>query len=219
MSPIKPMFLLESNVSLRFLGAALTLLLSLSLSCAAGRSMEQESPSTPAQSMPDIPEEAGSVQEAYEHEEPASTDDSMPPPSAPRDSAGGSGMKKSPSRVEEIGVERSKPAAATAASTEEGGFFEGDTYDGPTDRDEIEELEADIRKQVSSQRSAVADYDARAPRTCNDVCDLSEAICASSTKICKIADSHPSEPYFDSRCRWSRKECRTADSHCSQCSS
>jgi hypothetical protein len=84
------------------------------------------------------------------------------------------------------------------------------------DRDEVERLTSAIERRV---HSAIADQpNVSAPRTCAEVCELQDAICASSSKICTISDGHPEEGTFAERCQWSREQCAEAAKKCERCS-
>ena len=100
-----------------------------------------------------------------------------------------------------------------------GGGFEGDTYE-KNPRNELESLVLDINKGIDSYREefGVEGFSTAQPGSCDEVCDLSEAICKSSTKICAIATSNPDEAYFGAKCQWSTKECKRSNEQCATCS-
>ena len=53
--------------------------------------------------------------------------------------------------------------------------------------------------------------------SCQQTCELSSAICYSSTQICSIAYDFPQEPQFSERCRWASDECQDAQNACVSC--
>ena len=85
---------------------------------------------------------------------------------------------------------------------------------------DVETLSAEIQRQTHSYREefGVEDASSDAPKSCEEVCDLSEAICKSSKKICEFALVHPSEAYFTDQCTWSDKECQRSAEQCEGCS-
>ncbi len=74
----------------------------------------------------------------------------------------------------------------------------------------------EIREELG-ELGDIKDPNVRGAGSCQEVCDLSDAICSSSSKICGISNAHPGESYFLDRCEWSQNECRSADQRCSVC--
>lgn len=97
--------------------------------------------------------------------------------------------------------------------------FEGDTWEAESPRERVEDLVTDLRDLLNDAHQE--GYRQRVPGggalSCAEVCKLSEAICASSGKICTIATAHPTESWFQGQCQWSRAECRTAGQECRVC--
>lgn len=111
--------------------------------------------------------------------------------------------------------------APTVAVEAGGGGFEGDTYETDDDpRDEVQELEEEIRDEIEDYTDdhGVESHTQRGDASCEDVCDLSRAICKSSGKICTISNANPSDGWIAGRCTWSRGECEKAQKRCTHCS-
>ena len=100
------------------------------------------------------------------------------------------------------------------------GGFEGDTFEEDA-REAIDDLVGDIEKDIVSYREefGVEGLTANSPDSCEEICDVSEAICKSSKRICAISGNHPQESYFADRCQWSSKQCTRAGEQCVTCSS
>jgi len=57
------------------------------------------------------------------------------------------------------------------------------------------------------------------PPSCNDVCDLSVAICDNAEAICGIAaELGPQDDYAQEKCASAKASCREAKQHCCNCS-
>ncbi len=150
-----------------------------------------------------------------------SKDHGGPSPEPARRGVGPVDFKAPPEPVE-------RPAESLSVESEEGDDFEGDPFES-TDfegddfeedpRDLIESLEKDIGLKITDYREefGVEDFTAPTPDSCDKVCDLSAAICRSSTRICAISGDHPAEVWFAERCHWSSKECRHSNDQCESC--
>ncbi len=126
------------------------------------------------------------------------------------------GAGKEPQVAEErprVSLDR---AEITAKSTEE--IFEGDVYE-ESPRSQIEDLVSSIEDDLDSYREDFGVEGGAQTDTpsCAQVCDLQEAICTSSEKICGISARYPQEPWFIDRCDWSGKECKDASEQCHTC--
>ncbi|MBH25482.1 MAG: hypothetical protein CMH57_13745 [Myxococcales bacterium] len=111
---------------------------------------------------------------------------------------------------------KARPSQAEAIDVESSGF-EGDTFDEDEDevREEVDGLVAELEQLL--EHEALQGPKGKAPRGCQEVCEVSEAICESSGRICDISEANPSDAYIHDRCRWSERECRDANSRCSVC--
>jgi hypothetical protein len=101
----------------------------------------------------------------------------------------------------------------------QGDVFEGDTFQA-SPREQIEELaeEIDDRLEGYLEEFGVESLQQQPSRpTCSEVCELRQAICGSSQKICQISASHPDEPWFLDRCDWASEHCRDATRECDGC--
>ncbi len=109
----------------------------------------------------------------------------------------------------------------TVAEATGGGGLEGDTWEesAPDPRDEVQDLEDSIRDEIEDYTSdhGVKSHAHRGSATCAEVCDLSRAICKSSSRICTISASHPGDGWISGRCSWSKDECRKSEERCTVC--
>ncbi len=78
---------------------------------------------------------------------------------------------------------------------------------------ELERLVQGYREEFG-----VEDYGATSPRSCNEVCDLSDAVCISSRKICDIATQNAEVTGFADKCTWATGECDKSKKSCTHCS-
>jgi hypothetical protein len=59
----------------------------------------------------------------------------------------------------------------------------------------------------------------RVPTSCNDVCNLSDAICDNAERICEIAvELGPDDKLGQEKCESSKASCREAKQRCCRCS-
>ena len=101
------------------------------------------------------------------------------------------------------------------------GKMGGISIDTNKARAQVETLSKEINSQTLSYREEFGVEDSsivQAPKSCDEVCDLSQAICTSSEKICRIAASNTEASYFSTQCQWSEKECETSKVRCETCS-
>ncbi len=99
-----------------------------------------------------------------------------------------------------------------------GGFAASAELEGA--KEDVQALLLDIEQRTASYREefGVEEVTAtQAPQSCDRVCDLSEAICKSSKRICVIAGQHAQEAYFAKKCQWSTDECKRAETECETC--
>jgi len=134
--------------------------------------------------------------------------------------AGGTGpLPSEPAPRDMAPTVQATEAAQPTGREREDSEFEGDTWEAESPRERVEDLVTDLRELLDDAHQE--GYRQRVPGggalSCADVCKLSEAICASSGKICTIATAHPTESWFQGQCQWSRNECRTAGQECRVC--
>src|SRR5439155_12696458 len=53
--------------------------------------------------------------------------------------------------------------------------------------------------------------------TCNDVCDLADAICDNAASICSLADEIPDDSWARDKCTSANASCREAKERCCSC--
>jgi hypothetical protein len=112
------------------------------------------------------------------------------------------------------------PIVAEAAGG--GGAFEGDTWEGADKddaHDEVSDLEEAILEEIEDYTDdhGVQSHSQRGTATCAEVCDLSRAICKSSSRICAISSQNPSDGWISGRCTWSKGECGKSEERCTVC--
>lgn len=114
---------------------------------------------------------------------------------------------------------RDAPVEAVQAAEDAGGVdVEGDTWEQDDPRAELDELVKELGEQLDEARKdGVTQNQLPGALRCEEVCELSEGVCTSSEKICRIAQRHPAEPYFADRCAWSGRECTQASERCQRC--
>lgn len=213
-----------------FLALALLLGSLGACSSAAPSQRAQKAPSV-NKSAEDAP--ADSLQSASEEEAPVQEEskDARSQEAAPGDDAARSGAldkaprREAPAQAKEPAPVSPEPMVAPSAIDVEaaggsGEVFEGDTFeDSP--REQVEELSDEINERMEGylEEFGVESLQQQPARpTCSQVCDLQEAICGSSRKICDISASRPDEPWFLDRCDWASKHCRDATRSCDGCS-
>ena len=90
-------------------------------------------------------------------------------------------------------------------------------------REAVDELSRELEGQIGSYRedfgveSGSAEYGRDVVVTCEDICDVKAAICASSGKICRISTAYPDDDHTRGRCSWAQDECSKAEEACTRC--
>jgi hypothetical protein len=56
-----------------------------------------------------------------------------------------------------------------------------------------------------------------ASAVCTQTCELSDSICASSAKICELADKLPNDDWAATKCKDNKATCETAKTQCCEC--
>lgn len=87
------------------------------------------------------------------------------------------------------------------------GNFEGESIDELRLR--LDHLSEEQQQQV---RAASQD-----PAACEELCELSQAICEVKTKMCELADEHVGDDEYQDLCRDAKLRCRQASDSCVAC--
>jgi hypothetical protein len=75
-----------------------------------------------------------------------------------------------------------------------------------------------INRSVKDAETVCAENH-KVPKTCDDVCNLSDAICDNAEAICKIADElGKDDDYAQEKCTSAKASCREAKQKCCKCS-
>jgi hypothetical protein len=117
------------------------------------------------------------------------------------------------------------PSDGAAAPDEEGGRGGASGGVSPTAaaRADIEREIAQIERRQQGYMEDFGVEGGAAPNAgteeagCKELCDVQEAICGSSTRICDISAAHPTDPWFSERCAWADNECTQARAACDRC--
>jgi hypothetical protein len=87
----------------------------------------------------------------------------------------------------------------------------------PLDPPHVFEIQL-ARTPVKDAKRVCAD-DHEVPKTCDDVCNLSDAICDNAETICKIAGELGADDTFaQDKCTSAKASCREAQQRCCDCS-
>lgn len=84
------------------------------------------------------------------------------------------------------------------------------------DTEAIEQFSAEIQARTAGL-PGLAEQPAGAQPSCSTMCEIRDAICKSSSKICDISERRPSVGLFAERCQWSRAQCTDAEGRCTLC--
>lgn len=111
-------------------------------------------------------------------------------------------------------VQTSAQESATVKSPD----FEGDVWEEESPHEALDALVQELQDELEGARKrGVTQNQLPGGLACEEVCDLSEGVCASSHKICAISARHPAEAYFADRCAWSQRECVQSEERCTRC--
>jgi hypothetical protein len=114
------------------------------------------------------------------------------------------------------------PSDGAAAPAEEEGRMGGASATAAA-RADIERELAQIERRQQGYMEDFGVEGGAAPNAgteeagCKELCDVQEAICHSSTRICDISAAHPTDPWFSERCAWADNECTQARAACDRC--
>lgn len=105
------------------------------------------------------------------------------------------------------GVSVAPSAHGTDSQLEPEGEFEGES---------IDELAIRLHRLVDAQDSLVAAGTKDASK-CEELCQLSRAICEVKTKMCEIADERVADDEYQDLCRQAKQRCQDSFESCSHC--
>jgi hypothetical protein len=108
-----------------------------------------------------------------------------------------------------------RSSGGTVIPTDEGvgtsidpkGEFEGES---------IDELKIRLDRLVGEQEQLVAASSSDAGK-CEELCELSRAICEVKTKMCEIADERVADDEYQNLCRVAKQRCQRASDSCIRC--
>ncbi len=132
------------------------------------------------------------------------------------------GMGACASSSSEMLIERDRESPGNTV-----GALGGKASDLKGDASELEGLAAEIERLSQSYREEFGvegdgggqEQPPSEPvdRSCPRVCEVAEAICSSSSRICAISGRFPEEGHFTERCGWSEGQCAEARNRCETC--
>jgi hypothetical protein len=90
------------------------------------------------------------------------------------------------------------------------------TPEGEFEGESIDELDIRLQHLVEQQEQQVtaANLD---PGQCEELCELSRAICEVKTKMCEIADERVGDDEYQDLCRVAKQRCQRASESCVRC--
>lgn len=87
--------------------------------------------------------------------------------------------------------------------------------DGGFEGESIDELALRLDRLTAQREQLVAD--GQDPSQCEDLCDLSRAICEVKDKMCEIADERVADDEYQNLCRVAKQRCEQASDSCVRC--
>ncbi len=107
----------------------------------------------------------------------------------------------------------------TAGGTVTPGGRGGDSELDPEGEQEGESMgELDLRlDRLTAQQTKLIQASHEDPGTCEDLCELSRAICEVKTKMCTIAEERVADDEYQDLCRKAKQRCREASDSCVRC--
>lgn len=108
-----------------------------------------------------------------------------------------------------------RSSGGTVIPTDEG---VGTTIDpkGEFEGESIDELKIRLDRLVGKQEQLVAASSSDAGK-CEELCELSRAICEVKTKMCDIADERVADDEYQNLCRQAKQRCQRASDSCIRC--
>jgi hypothetical protein len=90
------------------------------------------------------------------------------------------------------------------------------TPEGSFEGESIDELKIRLDRLVGQQDRLTAASSTDAGK-CEELCELSRAICEVKTKMCELADAHVSDGEYQDLCRQAKQRCQRASDSCIRC--
>jgi|GEM_PF-1582088 len=88
--------------------------------------------------------------------------------------------------------------------------------EGEFEGESINELEVRLQRLGAKQDQLVTAGSTDAGK-CEELCQLSRAICEIKTKMCEIADEHVADDAYQNLCRQAKQRCQRASESCHRC--
>jgi hypothetical protein len=90
------------------------------------------------------------------------------------------------------------------------------TPEGEFEGESIDELDIRLQHLVEQQNQQITVGNIDAAK-CEDLCELSRAICEVKTKMCEIADERVADDDYQNLCRVAKQRCQRASDSCIRC--
>lgn len=110
------------------------------------------------------------------------------------------------------------PRGSTGTVTPNGGRGQDSQLrpEGEFEGESIDELRLRLDHLVEDQKRQVQAA-AKDPSECEELCELSRAICDVKTKMCEIADERAGDAEYQNLCRRAKLRCQEASESCVRC--
>lgn len=118
-----------------------------------------------------------------------------------------------------LGVSACDQTAGAGATVTPNGRTSGDSAlqpEGGFEGESIDELAIRLDRLVVERDAQISAANTDAGK-CEDLCELSRAICDVKSKMCEIADDHVSDDEYQDLCRKAKQRCREASESCVRC--
>ncbi|KIG17447.1 hypothetical protein DB30_03148 [Enhygromyxa salina] len=90
------------------------------------------------------------------------------------------------------------------------------TPEGEFEGESIDELDLRLRRLVEQSEQQVTSANLDTGK-CEELCELSRAICEVKTKMCEIADERVGDDEYQDLCRVAKQRCQRASQSCVRC--
>ena len=87
--------------------------------------------------------------------------------------------------------------------------------EGEFEGESIDELHLRLNQLTEKREKLVSS--GQDPKQCEDLCDLSRAICEIKDKMCEIADDRVADDEYQNLCRVAKQRCEQASDSCVRC--